>query len=85
MAYEQKDGSGALFKNDKKEPGSKQPDYRGDANVNGQIMEIAAWIKPKTNGGNFMSLSFKPKEDYVKPIAVERDYGDLDDDADIPF
>ena len=85
MAYEQKDGSGALFKNDKKEPGSKQPDYRGDANVNGQVMEIAAWIKPKASGGNFMSLSFKPKEDYVKKESNPSGFDDLDEDADIPF
>lgn len=77
MAFEQKDGSGALFKNDKKEPGSKQPDYRGDANINGQIMEIAAWIKQSSSGKNFMSLSFKPKEDY-KPKADKQD--EFDDD-----
>ena len=85
MAYEQKDGSGALFKNDRKEPGSNQPDYRGDANVNGEVVEIAAWIKPKANGGNFMSLSFKPKSDY-KGESKKANPADMeDDDADIPF
>ena len=81
MAFEQKDGQGSLFKNDRKEPGSKQPDYRGDCNINGEIMEIAAWIKQSSNGKNFMSLSFKPKEDY-KPKAEKK----VDEfDEDLPF
>ena len=35
--------SGVLFKNDKKAEGSKQPDYNGNAEVNGKKVEIAAW------------------------------------------
>jgi hypothetical protein len=63
MAYEHREGSGSLFKNLKKEEGSSQPDYRGNAMVNGTVMEIAAWIKEGKNGGKFMSLSIKPKEE----------------------
>ena len=65
MAYEQKDGSGALFRNDKR-GNERAPDYRGDANVNGELVEIAAWIKEGKNG-KFMSLSFKPKGDRPAP------------------
>lgn len=63
MAYEQRPNSGTLFKNKKKQPGDRQPDYRGDCEVNGEAMEIAAWIKDGRNGGKFMSLAFKPKQD----------------------
>ena len=57
MSFEQKDNSGALFKNDKKE--GEQPDYRGPCMVNGQQMEMATWQKKSKKGKNFMSLSFK--------------------------
>lgn len=83
MAFEQKDGSGALFKNDKK-GNDRAPDYRGDANVNGELVEIAAWIKEGKNG-KFMSLSFKPKEARREPYEDEKQKDrDLDLD-DIPF
>ena len=62
MAYEHREGQGSLFKNSKKEEGSKQPDYRGDALVNGVLMEIAAWVKEGANGGRFFSLAIKPRE-----------------------
>jgi len=60
MAYEHKDGSGALFKNDKGDNPAR-PDYRGDLMIDGTLYEIAAWIKDG-NKGKFMSLSAKPKE-----------------------
>ena len=80
MAYEQKDGSGALFRNDKK-GNDRAPDYRGDANVNGELVEIAAWIK-EGQKGKFMSLSFKPKEKRFEGGAASNP---VDDDLDIPF
>jgi hypothetical protein len=62
MAYEPKDNSGALFKNDRKEK-VNHPDYQGDCLVNGKKMRIAGWIKTSTHGKNFMSLSFsEPRE-----------------------
>lgn len=59
MAYEQKDGSGALFKNDKGD-NPKRPDYRGDITLGGVQYELSAWIKDGKNG-KFMSLSGKVK------------------------
>jgi hypothetical protein len=62
MAYEHKEGSGSLFPNRKKEPGSKQPDWRGDVLLNGVLMEIAGWSKEGANG-SFLSLAVKPKQE----------------------
>ncbi len=59
MAYEPRDNSGVLFKNDRKTK-ETQPDYKGNVLVNGIEMDIAAWIK-EGKKGKFMSLSFQEK------------------------
>jgi hypothetical protein len=63
MSYQPKEGSGALFKNDKGDNPAR-PDYRGDVMVGGVVYEISGWIKPLPSDAEkkFMSLSAKPKE-----------------------
>lgn len=56
--------SGVLFKNDKKTEGSKQPDYKGTINVNGEEKELAAWLREGKAGNKFLSL--KLSEPYKK-------------------
>jgi hypothetical protein len=62
MSYQPKEGSGALFKNDKGDNPAR-PDYRGDVMVGGVLYELSAWIKPLPSDATkrFMSLSAKPK------------------------
>lgn len=96
MAYTPKENSGALFKNDKGE-NAACPDYRGDAMVNGELMEIAAWLKPLPSDASkrFMSLSFKPKQaqqpaakpshDAAKARQLPARGGFEDMDSDVPF
>jgi hypothetical protein len=79
MAYELNEGQGTLFRNDKKPEGSKQPDYRGEAKLDGVLMEVAGWLKDGKNG-KWMSLSIKPKDS--RPEASPRE---MNPDADIPF
>ena len=53
-----KPGSFTLFKNDRKEA-DNHPDYKGEGkDLQGQSIEIAAWIK-EGKKGKFMSCSFK--------------------------
>lgn len=59
MAYEQRDNSGSLFKNERKES-DKHPDYQGNIRVDGVDYWLSAWIK-QSNTGKFMSLAVKPK------------------------
>lgn len=55
MAYENKEGFGALFRNEKKE--GNQPDYRGTfKGLDGVEYDIAGWLKDKKDGGKFLSL-----------------------------
>jgi len=59
MAYEQKPGDFALFKNDK-EGNEKRPDYTGNGlDLSGQKIKVSAWIKQGKNG-KFMSCRLQP-------------------------
>jgi hypothetical protein len=85
MAYEQKEGSGALFKNDKGD-NPKRPDYRGDITLGGVKYDLAAWIK-EGNKGKFMSISGKVQETERReaPAATAPAQPPKDFDDDIPF
>lgn len=63
MAYQPKEGSGALFRNDKGDNPAR-PDYRGDIMLNGVLYEVSGWLKPLPSDASkrFMSLSGKPKQ-----------------------
>lgn len=58
MAYEQKNNSGSLFRNDKKQT-EKQPDYNGTVRVDGKDYKLAAWIKESKSGQKYFSLSLQ--------------------------
>jgi uncharacterized protein (DUF736 family) len=83
MAYDQKDMSGALFRNDKG-TNEKRPDYRGDCKIGGVTYKISAWIKAKQDGDKFMSLAFESKEPAaVQPGPAPAASGDAKED--LPF
>ena len=97
MAYEPKDNSGALFRNDKKQS-SNHPDYKGNIVVEGVDFWISAWLKESKGGVKYMSLSVMPKqkarpapesESRAKvndePPADWDKPGQFDDDQSIPF
>ena len=60
MAFEQKDNSGSLFKNDKKEKDS-HPNAKGSAKIGGVEYWVSAWTKKDKNGNPWQSLSFTKK------------------------
>lgn len=61
MAYQQRDNSGTLFVNDRKEE-DRHPDWKGNIMINGVQYDLAAWKKEGRNG-EFLSLSVKPKQE----------------------
>lgn len=81
--FQPKDGTGLLFRNERKEDGSSHPDYTGNATINGQPLDIAGWIK-QGKKGKFLSLSFKPpRERYQEPSDQPRAKPARDDEP--PF
>jgi hypothetical protein len=66
MAFEMREGGGNLFKNDLKDSGSQQPDYRGSIMLGGVVYEIAGW-KKEGKKGTFLSLKGQlPREKDAK-------------------
>lgn len=86
MAYEMKDGDLSLFRNDKKEPGSKQPDMRGTMMWNGQKLKISAWTKGE---GDRRFLSGRVEIDDYVPASTPSPAGKVEDaqviNDDLPF
>lgn len=56
MSYEQKDNSGTLFKNNRREK-ETHPHAKGKAMIGGVMYWVSAWTKEGKNG-RFQSLAF---------------------------
>jgi hypothetical protein len=95
LAYEQKDLSGSLFINDRKDKDT-HPDRTGTALIDGVEYWVSGWVKKKQDGTPWMSLAFKRKEAKRgapppsprpqrrdDPISSGRPNADMDDE--IPF
>ena len=62
MAYETRDNSGTLGRNDRATT-DKHPSHKGKARIAGVDYWISAWVKEaKATGSKFFSLSFEPCE-----------------------
>ena len=96
MAYEKKPGDFTLNKNKFKKDNERAPDYKGEGiGLDGQPIEVAAWLKDGANG-KFMSCQIKPKSERAQqpreekprqePARKPNDPGGFDNmEDDIPF
>jgi type II secretory pathway component PulJ len=83
MAFTQKDNSGSLFKNDKREKDT-HPNATGTCMIDGREYWVSAWTKTRDNGEKWQSLAFKPKE--AKAAAQAKPAGRFEDmKDDIPW
>lgn len=58
MAYEIKNNTGSLFKNDRRQ-NDNAPLYQGNAMVDGKMKRISAWVRTSQKGTSYMSLSIE--------------------------
>jgi uncharacterized protein (DUF736 family) len=61
MAFQQRDNSGSLFKNDQKTT-DNHPDFKGRIMVAGKHYWISGWRKTSEGGKPWISLAVKPNE-----------------------
>lgn len=79
--YEQKDNSGALFANDKREK-ETQPNAKGSAMIDGVEYWVSAWTNTSSKGMKYQSLKFERKDQLFNNTA-ELQAEALNDD--VPF
>jgi hypothetical protein len=88
MAYEMKDNTGSLFKNDRREKDT-HAHARGSALIGGVEYWVDAWTNTTNAGDKYQSLKFKPKEarvpDGSQGAPTQRAEFDTDLDSDVPF
>lgn len=92
MAYEIKDLTGSLFRNDRKTT-DKHPDKTGSCKIDGKDYWISCWVKISDDGQERFSLAFKLKEEKAdKPYrqlapqqSAKSSARDNDIDDTIPF
>jgi hypothetical protein len=61
MGWELREGSGSLFKNERRN-NEKHPHMTGTCMIDGKVYYISAWTKEGASG-RFQSLAFKLKDD----------------------
>ena len=85
-SYEQKDMTGSLFRNDKRES-DHHPEVTGSILIEGKAYWLSGWVRESAQGKKYFSLAAKPK-DAPKDAPRQRQESarptdDLDDS--IPF
>ena len=88
MAYEQRDLTGSLFKNDKRETDS-HPNAKGSALIDGVSYWMDAWTNEAKDGSKYQSLKFKRKDvqsaQGSQGAPIQRAPYDDDQDDSVPF
>ena len=83
MAYETRDNSGSIFRNQKRTE-ENHPNGTGKCMVGGVMYYVSAWTKTQQNGDKWQSLSFKPVDEQKRAAPKEQqDAFNMEDD--IPF
>ena len=61
MAFETREGQGALFTNDRKEK-ADQPDYRGKVRIGGVLYYLSGWERRSNGGTRWLALKAEPHQ-----------------------
>lgn len=79
--YQQKDNTGSLFINDKREK-ETQPNAKGSALIDGVEYWVSAWTNTSSKGTKYQSIKFERKSEKFDNTAELKAEG-LNDD--VPF
>ena len=79
---EQKDNTGAIFKNDYKKTDS-QPDYKGKCLVDGKEKEVAMWLNESKAGKKYFSIKFSLP--YQAEVEQGGKFPMQEEGSDLPF
>lgn len=85
MAYEQRDNTGSLFRNENRQT-DNHPTHTGQSLIVCPHCQAktaywdSAWVKEAKDGKKYFSLSYKPKDDRPQTVA-----DDTPDGEDVPF
>ena len=79
---EQKDNTGAIFKNDYKKTDS-QPDYKGKCLVDGKEKEVAMWLNESKAGKKYFSVKFSLP--YQAEVEQAEEAEEAEKESDLPF
>ncbi|ANS03000.1 hypothetical protein [uncultured Mediterranean phage uvDeep-CGR1-KM17-C101] len=81
---EQKDNTGAIFKNDYKKT-DQHPDYKGKAMVDGQMKDVAVWLNESKSGVKYFSVKFSESWTEGEREAPEQNMPEGEPGSDLPF
>jgi hypothetical protein len=84
--YQPKPGTFTLFKNKHKQEGDNKPDYTGNgAGLDGQRLNIAAWVKRAEGKPAFMSLAISVPQEQQQAKPQQRPLTQFAPEDDVPF
>ncbi len=75
MAYEHKPNTGTLFINSK--TNENQPDLKGEINIDGKVIRIAAWKKTTKSGLDMYSLKVDDRPAPTQAPAAKQEFNDM--------
>jgi hypothetical protein len=88
VAFEQRDNSGSLFVNNRKQQ-DNHPDRTGKAMIGGVMYYVNGWLKKTKDGETWLSLAFKPVDGQQKPAQQQQqtEYNPTfpSDSGEVPF
>lgn len=77
---EQKNNSGAIFRNEKKDKPTA-PDYTGSARIGDQEYSLSGWINKSRDGKNYLRILFTIRE----LNNVSKELNSVNSQDDLPF
>ena len=85
MAYEMKDMTGSLFRNEKA-TSDNHPTHTGKVMIDGVQYYQSAWVKETNDGRKFFSQAFRRVEQDTPKAAPKKQAAMMGDDlSDVPF